>query len=83
MLKWYQGQLADLGVDIKLGVGVSEALLRKEKPDTVIIATGSVPVIPGIPGIDKKNVVTCTDLLLGKKKAGKNAVVIGGGLVEL
>jgi 2-enoate reductase len=34
-----------------------------------------------LPGIKRANVFTCIDLLLGKKKAGKTTVVIGGGLV--
>jgi 2-enoate reductase len=47
----------------------------------VIVATGSKPSLPNIPGIDKSNVITCVDVLLGKKKAGKTVVVVGGGLV--
>jgi 2-enoate reductase len=62
-------------------IEVSEAIVAKENPDVVIIAMGSKPVIPALPGIEKANVFTCIDLLLGKKKAGKTIVVIGGGLV--
>ncbi len=50
------------------------------KPDVVILATGSLPLIPKIPGIKGKNVVTAWDVLKGKK-VGKEVVVVGGGLV--
>jgi pyruvate/2-oxoglutarate dehydrogenase complex dihydrolipoamide dehydrogenase (E3) component len=50
------------------------------RPDVVILATGSLPLIPEIPGIKGKNVVTAWDVLKGKK-VGKEVVVAGGGLV--
>jgi 2-enoate reductase len=81
LLAWYKNELEKLGVELKLATEVSPALAIKEKPDAVIIATGSNPVIPHIPGIDKANVFTCIDLMLGRKKAGKEVVVIGGGQV--
>ncbi len=37
--------------------------------------------MPGIPGIDKPNVVTAQDVLSGKAKAGQRVVIIGGGMV--
>ncbi len=81
LLKWYENQLKQLGVAIKLQTEASAALLSKESPDAVIVAVGSKPIIPDIPGIDKANVFTCIDVLLGWKKAGQNVVVVGGGLV--
>jgi 2-enoate reductase len=81
LLKWYQNQLKQLGVTIKLQTTASAAVLSKDSPDVVIVATGSKPSLPNIPGIDKSNVITCVDVLLGKKKAGKTVVVVGGGLV--
>jgi pyruvate/2-oxoglutarate dehydrogenase complex dihydrolipoamide dehydrogenase (E3) component len=50
------------------------------RPDVVIIATGSTPLIPEIRGIKGKNVVTAWDVLKGKK-VGKRVVIAGGGLV--
>ena len=81
LLDWYKFQLKKLGVEIKLQVEVTPELTKEEQPDKVIIATGSAPIIPGIPGIDKPKVATCIDLLLGTKEAGERVVVIGGGLV--
>ena len=81
LLDWYQTELNRLKVKVNLGIKVSAEILGKEKPETIIIATGSKPVIPDVSGISKESVVTAIDLLLGKKKAGKFAVIVGGGLI--
>jgi 2-enoate reductase len=80
LLEWYQKQLKDLGVEVRLGSQVSAELIRQETPDIVFIASGSKPLVPEIAGIDSPSVITSVDLLLGKKKSGQTAVVIGGGL---
>lgn len=51
------------------------------KPDALFIATGSIPAIPEISGIDNERVATAADILLGKREAGGGVVGIGGGLV--
>ncbi len=81
LLDWYNIQLEKLGVEIRLQVELTPEFIKAEKPDKVIVATGSTPVVPNIPGVEKPIITTCIDLLLGKKKAGKSVVVIGGGLV--
>ena len=81
LLNWYKTQLKQLGVEVIMDTEVSPTMAAKENPDTVIIATGSNPVIPDIPGIDNAMVATCIDLMLGRKKSGKVVVVIGGGIV--
>ena len=53
-----------------------------ERFDKVILATGSHPIIPPIPGVkDNPNVLLAPDVMKGKEKFGKDVVVIGGGLV--
>jgi 2-enoate reductase len=81
LLYWYQDQLLKLGVEVKLETEVTEALAAQNNPDILVAATGSLPVIPSIPGIEHLNVISCIDCLLGKKPAGRNVAVIGGGLV--
>jgi 2-enoate reductase len=81
LLDWYEGQLKKLDIVVKFQTEVSPALLEQGSPDVVIVATGSKPIIPDVPGVDEANVITCVDLLLGKKKAGSTIVVIGGGQV--
>jgi len=60
---------------------VDEALIKKENPDAVILATGASPLTIPIQGVDKPNVVQAWDVLLNKTLTGKRVVVIGGGAV--
>ncbi|MBP5458975.1 MAG: FAD-dependent oxidoreductase [Clostridia bacterium] len=72
------------GVDIRTGVTVDEAYLRELKPYAIILATGGVSVRPNIPGLDRDNVCTTTDVLNGSVKLeGKRVAVIGSGLTGL
>ncbi|HWR18550.1 MAG TPA: FAD-dependent oxidoreductase [Clostridia bacterium] len=62
----------------------------KESYDTLILATGSSPLRPPIPGIDGENILTLwtvpdTDRLKARVQDGgvKHAVVVGGGFIGL
>ena len=80
LLDWYKVSLNKQKIKIEFNTLVTPELISEENPDIVIIATGSTPIIPEIPGVKKSLVVTCIDLLLGKKEAGDRVVVVGGGL---
>ena len=71
------------GAVIRTGVDVGEELVRAEKPDAVILATGGEPLCPPIPGIDGDNVEYAWDVLAGKAVTGGSVVVIGGGAVGI
>ncbi|MBU3915336.1 NAD(P)/FAD-dependent oxidoreductase, partial [bacterium] len=60
---------------------VNEKVLKKERPDTVILATGARPLTIPIKGVDKPNVVQAWDVLLNKTMTGKRVVIVGGGAV--
>jgi len=81
LLDWYKNELEKLDIEVNTEIEVSPALVAQENPDAIIVATGSSPIIPDIPGINKAGVITCTDLMLGKKKARDKVVVIGGGMI--
>jgi 2,4-dienoyl-CoA reductase-like NADH-dependent reductase (Old Yellow Enzyme family)/thioredoxin reductase len=68
------------GVTIKTDTEATRELIEAQSPDVVLIATGSAPFVPKIPGIDGKNVVLATDIDLGTKTAGERVVLIGAGL---
>ena len=46
----------------------------------LIVAAGSSPVVPPIPGIDGKNVMLVTDYYKKKDQVGPRAVILGGGM---
>jgi pyruvate/2-oxoglutarate dehydrogenase complex dihydrolipoamide dehydrogenase (E3) component len=72
--------LADLGVDVHTGVAVDGATVAAEEPDVLIVATGSSPFVPPIPGIDGPTVVDAQRVLLARHDvpADHHVVVIGG-----
>lgn len=49
--------------------------------EVLVVATGSRPVIPSIPGVDRGHVVTAGDVLLGRASVGDTVAIIGGGQV--
>lgn len=80
LLAWYEKQLRDLDVPVHLGTPVDNALIEREKPDAVIIATGAVKKRIPIPGFDREHVCDAKEYLLENRRLGDNVTVIGGGL---
>ncbi|MCD8189432.1 MAG: FAD-dependent oxidoreductase [Clostridiales bacterium] len=70
----------DAGVEIRLNTEVTKEYVEKEAPDALIIAVGSAPLVPPIPGLDGDNVVVVNNYYLEKDKVGDDVVVMGGGL---
>ncbi len=62
IIRYFEHQMKKLGVKVKLGKEADAALIERMKPDAVILATGGVPVVPQIAGIDKRNVISGGDL---------------------
>ncbi|GAH51455.1 unnamed protein product, partial [marine sediment metagenome] len=81
LINFLSTQIKKLDVTIELAKEATTELILEMKPDVVFIATGSTSIVPEIPGVGKKMVVTAVDLLLGKREAGKSVVVVGGGLI--
>lgn len=73
-------QCYDAGVEIRLSTTATKELVEAEKPDAVIIAAGSEPLIPPIEGLRGENVVVVNNYYLEKDKVGDEVVVLGGGL---
>lgn len=79
LVKWYEVTLKKLGVTVTFNCTPSAGDIEKFDCDEVIVATGSNPVMPNFG--DTSIVYSAADVLLDKSKAGKNVVIIGGGLV--
>jgi 2,4-dienoyl-CoA reductase (NADPH2) len=69
-------------IKVLLGITATPEKIARENPDTVILATGAVPSVPGLPGIESPQVCTAWDILGGKKIVReKTVLVLGGGMV--
>ena len=79
LIEWYGCVLCNQDIEVKLNTKVDADIIQKENPDVVILATGSDPLIPKIPGVE--NSVLAEDVLSGKTQPGKSVIIIGGGLV--
>jgi hypothetical protein len=89
ILQWQLERIKQLGVEVKYGMdvtadgGVIDFLLDEEKPDAVVISTGSTAIRSGfqpytmndIKGWDEPVVSTDRDVWDGTMKAGKRVVI--------
>jgi 2,4-dienoyl-CoA reductase (NADPH2) len=62
IVRYLKRQMTKLGVHIRLGQKVNLSTIEKIKPDVVILATGGIPTLPEITGINRPNVVSGADL---------------------
>lgn len=70
------------GVEIKYNVEVTKDMLANYSYDELIIACGSLPIIPNIKGIKQDNVCTALDVLRFERQFNNQKVlVLGAGLV--
>lgn len=67
------------GVRCHLGSRVTRAQIEKFNPDVLVLATGSLPLMPAIEGIDQKIVVSFEEVLKTDRWHARKNVVIGGG----
>jgi len=67
---------SEAGVEVKLGVEVTAEMVEREQPDAVIIATGSLPLLPPIPGSELPHVATVWQVIQGEKTAQPGEYVI-------
>ena len=68
------------GVEVRLNTLATQELVEGMKPDALILAVGSTPIVPSLPGIKGENVVVVNNYYLEKDKVGDSVVVLGGGL---
>jgi len=74
-------QLKNLSVPVFTNKEVDFETLKEYKPDIVFLATGGVPIIPPIPGIDLPQVYTANEVLCGNKQVNDRVLIVGGGSV--
>ncbi len=78
-LKWLVRQLEKSSTKILLNNAVTTDFVKKENPDVFIIATGSDYIQSDIKGAEKA--LLADVILKDTESAGKDVIIIGGGLV--
>ncbi|MGI6217682.1 MAG: FAD-dependent oxidoreductase [Coriobacteriales bacterium] len=68
------------GVEIRTNTEVTPEYVEKEGAYALIVAVGSRPLVPPIPGLDGPNVIIVNDYYLKQDKVADDVVVFGGGL---
>ncbi|MFC1910258.1 FAD-dependent oxidoreductase [Chloroflexota bacterium] len=62
IVRFFKGQIAKTGVNVKMVKEYKSAEISETKPDVVIVATGGLPQYPQIPGVDKSIVIKSSNL---------------------
>lgn len=79
VVRYQINQINKLGVKVNLGSKVDAQAIREEAPDAVVIATGSIPLLPSLGDKHCMQVVSVWDILENKVDPGKKSVVVDGG----
>lgn len=80
LFSWYELQMKELGVDVKLNTTVTADCPALKEATRIYVGTGSTPVVPPIPGIDGKKVANVLDVHanVGSIRGSEVVVCVGG-----
>ncbi len=84
-----ESELARLGVEARTNAAVDRAVIEREAPDAVILATGALPYWPPIEGKEDAHILDAWQVLNGQANTGSRVLVadwrcdwVGMGLAE-
>ena len=79
VLEYLNHSLGKSRVNVRLGQTADIKNMSAFKPDVVIIAIGSQPILPDIPGMDSSNTIPARSLYKGIEISGGKILIVGGG----
>ena len=78
------------GVTVKKGVAVDAAMVAAVEPDAVVVATGAMPYLPALDGLDEVHAVDAWPVISGEANVGGQVVIadwrcdwVGMGVAEM
>ena len=75
--RWRADRVAELGIDVRLGVEASVTLLTGLRPDLVVLATGARARPPeGLTGVERMHLVSVREVLAGALPGSGRVVVV-------
>ncbi|MFQ5925137.1 MAG: FAD-dependent oxidoreductase [Dehalococcoidia bacterium] len=81
LTKYLETQLKKSGAEVRLGEEMSAKSIEEGNPEVVIIATGTSPSVPDLPGVTGNTVATAVEVLSGQKEVAGEVIVVGGEMV--
>lgn len=78
-LRYFRRQLELGGIDLRLGTRATAEALQAEGFGEVVLATGVLPRMPEIEGLDHPSVLGYLDVLQGMKPVGATVAILGAG----
>jgi len=84
LVRYHEQMLQDLTVEVRLGAPFTMNMIDRHRPEVVILATGSVPYVPDIEGLQDRAYYTFDKILFNRiVPPGERVVIIGGGAIGL
>lgn len=80
---WMVGKLREAGAAVETGREAGRETLAERAWAGVVVATGSVPLIPDLPGARLAKNAEAREVLLGRREVGKRVLVVGAGPVGM
>jgi 2,4-dienoyl-CoA reductase (NADPH2) len=78
-IRYFTRRLELTGVKVHLNHAATSAELAAGGYDEIVIATGVLPRVPAIDGIDRPNVHSYADVIAGRVSVGPRVAVVGAG----
>lgn len=75
---YYRHAILELKIDLQLNTEATPDNIRQVYPEVVIVATGAVPLVPPLPGIDGAKTFTAYSVLAGQVPSGRRVLVAMG-----
>ncbi|WP_182049389.1 NAD(P)/FAD-dependent oxidoreductase [Changpingibacter yushuensis] len=79
----FEVRLRLAGVEVRLNTEMTVEAVKDLGADVVVVATGAIPFIPRLPGLDSPTVVEAVDVLNGTAAVGERVAVVGSGMTGL
>ena len=77
-LEYLERRVKELRVTLKLGQECTAEIVGAGKPEAVIVASGSRPLIPDWPGMAESEAITAEAVFEGTATVGRRVLVVGG-----
>jgi NADPH-dependent 2,4-dienoyl-CoA reductase/sulfur reductase-like enzyme len=77
LTKYYERQLKQSNIDIRLNINASLQYISKLRPDAIVISTGSNPLVPK--NFRSPRTYTVFEVLSREAELGSKVAIIGGG----